>query len=382
MIQAEKLALEEHIKTKALWKEIFSEDTERYLDYYYKEVAPQNEIYVTRMGEDMVSMLHLNPYSVCMGKKKADVHFIVAVAAKKSYRHQGRMAAMLHRAFYELYEKKEPFTFLTPASEDIYLPFGFRTVSVQETLTVCCREKTDADFRQKLRLRPAEEKDLAEASKFSSDILAGNCMVYADRSLSYMKRCQREQKAMNGGILLFYRGNRLTGYCFSGDEGGPEVWEVILAPEKGSDTALSDWDAAAAEAVGVLSDYFSGRQSFKIKGFLPDTRLPQSKGLNRQVHPASMVRIVNLSAFVERMTAKEHLEFEFLVQDQLIRENNGSFRFVITPNGGRLIRLNRAARQTVTVETVTDLFFGKGKAFPELSGKLNVLCPVCFTELV
>lgn len=77
MIQAEKLALEEHIKTKALWKEIFSEDTERYLDYYYKEVAPQNEIYVTRMGEDMVSMLHLNPYSVCMGKKKADVHVSV-----------------------------------------------------------------------------------------------------------------------------------------------------------------------------------------------------------------------------------------------------------------------------------------------------------------
>lgn len=380
-IQVLKLPLEERKNTKTLWKEIFSEDTDKYLEYYNHQVVTHNEVYATESEGKIVSMLHLNPYSVHMGQKKAEVHFIVAVAVKEKYRRQGRMAAMLNGALNGLYEKREPFTFLTPVSEEIYLPFGFRTVAGKESLSVSPKEAARAEFAHGYCLKPAEEKDLGAVSKFSSDILEKKCMVHVDRSLSYMRQCQKEQEAMNGGILLFYRKNKLAGYCFTGDENGPEVWEIVMSPGGGKKTEWKGWSAANREAFYALAEYFSGRDTLKVSGFLPGTELPEIAGANRQRRPAVMVRIVNLAAFVEHMTAKTHMEFEFCIKDKILKENNGSFRFILSPEGGRLIRLKKTVRQTVTVETLTDLFFGSGKEFLELSKQIRVLCPVYFTEL-
>ena len=172
-----------------------------------------------------------------------------------------------------------------------------------------------------------------------------------------------------------------AGYCFTGDEKGPEVWEVVLLPKEGQNTDLKDWSSANRDAFYALAEYFSGRPTLKVSGFLPGTKLPEAAGAERQRRPAAMVRIVNLEAFVERMTAKTYLEFEFCVSDKILKENNGSFRFILSPEGGKLIRLEKTARQTVTMETLTDLFFGSGKEFVELSKQIRVFCPVFFTEL-
>ena len=46
-----KLEQSEHIATRKLWEEIFPEDTEAFLDYYYY-IKAKNQIYVVkRMGE-------------------------------------------------------------------------------------------------------------------------------------------------------------------------------------------------------------------------------------------------------------------------------------------------------------------------------------------
>ena len=75
-----KLAVEEHIKTRKLWEEVFSEDTEAFLDYYYTYIAQENEIYVIEDAERIVSMLHLNPYDMRIGESIYRIHYIVAVA--------------------------------------------------------------------------------------------------------------------------------------------------------------------------------------------------------------------------------------------------------------------------------------------------------------
>ena len=82
-VRPKKLLRAEHGKTRAVWKEVFSEDSEKYLDYYYTNVASQNEIYVTEENGEIASMLHLNPYAVRMGGAKVNAHFIVAVAARR-----------------------------------------------------------------------------------------------------------------------------------------------------------------------------------------------------------------------------------------------------------------------------------------------------------
>ena len=41
-----KLEKTEHEKTRRLWEEIFTEDTEAFLDYYYSIKKAENEIFV------------------------------------------------------------------------------------------------------------------------------------------------------------------------------------------------------------------------------------------------------------------------------------------------------------------------------------------------
>ncbi len=43
-----KLKQEEHRMTRSLWEEIFTEDDEAFLDYYYQVKTAENSIYIIR----------------------------------------------------------------------------------------------------------------------------------------------------------------------------------------------------------------------------------------------------------------------------------------------------------------------------------------------
>ena len=77
-------------------------------------------------------MLHLNPYTLMVNGKEEPSHYIVAVATEEACRKRGYMAALLKTALQDMYQAGEPFTFLMPAAEAIYLPHGFSTVYEQE----------------------------------------------------------------------------------------------------------------------------------------------------------------------------------------------------------------------------------------------------------
>ena len=50
--------------TRSLWEEIFTEDDEAFLDYYYQVKTAENSIYIIEEEDGPVSMLQLNPYPV------------------------------------------------------------------------------------------------------------------------------------------------------------------------------------------------------------------------------------------------------------------------------------------------------------------------------
>ena len=71
-----KLTQEEHIRTRELWEEIFTEDTKEFLDYYYSVKTKENEIYVIEDEGKIVSMLHLNPYQMRIKDTIHQTHYI------------------------------------------------------------------------------------------------------------------------------------------------------------------------------------------------------------------------------------------------------------------------------------------------------------------
>ena len=118
---------EEQERTKKLYREIFPEDTEDFLDFYYKK-RPKRILAMEEDGE-VIAMLHLNPFLLSFFGKEIMATYIYAVATRKDKRKQGIMGELLRYSFQLLEEEGEAFCFLLPVTEQIYTPYGFQTVA-------------------------------------------------------------------------------------------------------------------------------------------------------------------------------------------------------------------------------------------------------------
>ena len=224
MMEVRKLRKEEHIRTRKLWEQIFVEDTPKFLDYYYSVKILDNEIYVIEDCGEIVSMLHLNPYTMRIGEKLYRTHYIVAVATDERYRKRGLMRKLLNKAMDDMKAAKEPFTFLMPAKEEIYLPFGFGTIYEQKQCLVVGKEYA----ARKLSFAEAEPSDCQDMAEFANEM----------RDESYYKTMIEEQKSQNGGILLAREGELLVGFVSYSKEPNLELREPLFKEKSDLESAV------------------------------------------------------------------------------------------------------------------------------------------------
>ncbi len=206
-----KLQVNEHTLTRRLWEEVFVEDTPEFLDYYYSVKTKDNEIYVIEDGDEIVSMIHLNPYQMRVEDKIYHTHYIVAVATKESYRKQGLMRQLLNHVMQVMADRGEPFTFLMPADEAIYKPFGFEFVYEQRRENVSGKKSEDST----LEIVEAGAEDCQSIANFANEILRTYDVV-TWRNAEYYKMILKEQVSEDGGILLMKRNGRIEGaFCYA-----------------------------------------------------------------------------------------------------------------------------------------------------------------------
>ncbi len=221
-----KLNKEEHIRTRALWEAIFTEDSKEFVDYYYSIKTRENEIYVIEKDGEIVSMIHLNPYPMWIGGEIHETHYIVGVATDPRYRRRGYMATLLHYVLKVMKDRGEPFTFLMPASEEIYRPFGFSFIYTQrQGYVVGKRHEVE-----NLRMTFATEKDCEEIAKFANTLLE-ECDIVTWRDAHYYQTVLAEQKSEQGGILLARQDEKLVGvFCYAIDETMEDARYVLREP--------------------------------------------------------------------------------------------------------------------------------------------------------
>lgn len=206
-----KLEKQEHIKTRKLWEEVFTEDTPEFLNYYYSVKTLENEIYVIEEDGEIVSMLHLNPYQMRIGNDIFQTHYIVAVATDENYRKRGYMAALLNHTMQVMKDRGEPFTFLMPAAEAIYKPFGFEFIYEQKRGYITGKAYKDDGMKFEL----AEQKDCQKIADFTNELLREYDVV-TWRDASYYETLLQEQASENGGILLAREREKIVGvFCFA-----------------------------------------------------------------------------------------------------------------------------------------------------------------------
>lgn len=199
-----KLEPEEHKNTRPLYEEVFHEDSQSFVEYYYTEKTKDNQIYVLEENEDIRSMLHLNPYRMMVNGQEKQAHYIVAVATQEAYRKRGYMKAIMKKALVDMYQAGESFTFLMPAAEAIYLPHDFRTVYEQKRRFYVSRSRQAVSKDHEVR--PAAREDCLELSEFANEYLRKNYQVYAIRDDAYYMRLIQEYES-DGGKLMIRRTN-------------------------------------------------------------------------------------------------------------------------------------------------------------------------------
>lgn len=306
-----KLKSVEHERTRLLWEEIFQEDTKEFLDYYYSLKTRDNEIYVIEAQGEIVSMLQLNPYQVRFGKDTYPLHYIIAVATKENYRKQGMMARLLRCAMTEMYIRKEPFTFLMPATEAIYMPFGFRFIYEQEQ----CEIVAESNQQRKLRFVHedeknsgihffcAEPKDCADIADYANIFLKKYDVVTV-RSKDYYKTLLAELKSENGGILIAKREDTIVGVLSYAKGQQYEIREPLFFTE-------DDLCQAICFVTG------SEKQKVKVYGY----------GFEKKV-PVIMARVLHLETFLKSLLLSENVDCYIKIRDDILEQNNGIFHIL------------------------------------------------------
>lgn len=243
-----KLNKNEVSATRTLYEEVFCEDSEAFVSYYYENKAPVNTAYVleTEQGE-IVSMLHLTPYTVCVksGDKwlRLPVCYVVGVATRRDYRRRGCMARLLEAAVQHCAHLQIPYLFLMPADSAIYEPFGFRFCyerpefyvnykkeDLPEGMTVVdlkaedngilCNMQNEAEKKEEnVKDCICGEKDTARLAEFANAWLYAHCDFFLQRSNEYYVNLIKELEAQRGGISVFMWKGEIAGYyAYTGEE--------------------------------------------------------------------------------------------------------------------------------------------------------------------
>lgn len=222
-----KLDKKEVSATRQLYEEVFSEDSEAFVSYYYENKAPANTAYVleTEQGE-IVSMLHLTPYTMCV--KGADkwlrlpACYVVAVATRGDYRRRGCMARLLEAAVQHCVRLQIPYLFLMPADPAIYEPFGFRFCYARPEFYVnhdgaeLPAGMTVVDIKSTDNGKLCDMQNMAE---FANAWLYAHCDFFLQRSREYYVNLMKELEAQRGGISVFMWEGEIAGYyAYTGEE--------------------------------------------------------------------------------------------------------------------------------------------------------------------
>lgn len=325
----------ENQRARKLYEEIFDEDSPAFVDYYFRVKAAENEIFVVENEkQEILATLHLNPYKMMFCDERVKTNYIVAVATRADCRHQGMMRSLLQASLQEMYRREETFTWLMPAAEAIYRPFGFRFIYEKNKMTVTAdvlqRAETDENWQihsdqevsGDIFCEEAKKEDLAELACFAEKQLSKLAEVYTVHDIAYFEQRMQEAECEGGRLVLIRNENRICGYFLALRE-QREAWEIVVenAVQKQAFPAVLRWLEA-------------GREKCTLTAF-PKIWEQYAKSENV---PAIMGRIVHLERFVRCLKTKKEQEFKIRLTDSLIPKNNGYFLIKTGAGGGTVTK--------------------------------------------
>ena len=251
------LDAEDKDETKHLWHMCFPEDSESFIEYYYKEKTKDNEILVKKDNGLLISMVQYNPYAVKLRGRLWKLDYLVGVATEESRRREGHFRDVFVKMLHDEEAAGKPITYLVPVNPAVYAPMGFTfignvasyelTEEAKKTLTRTVCQDTPADC--------------GRAAVYMEQWLGARYEMYTRRDAAYVSRLIKELASENGTLEFLEQDGRLVGLdAYWG-------WEVrehrLLYAEDAYTVKTGEklWNMARLTNIGALLAAFGLKQA-------------------------------------------------------------------------------------------------------------------------
>ena len=251
------LDAEDKYETKHLWHMCFPEDSESFIEYYYKEKTKDNEILVKKDNGLLISMVQYNPYAVKLRGRLWKLDYLVGVATEESRRREGHFRDVFVKMLHDEEAAGKPITYLVPVNPAVYAPMGFTFIG-----NVAFYELTE-EAKQTLTRTVCQDtpEDCGRAAVYMEQWLGARYEMYTRRDAAYMSRFIKELASENGTLEFLEQDGRLVGLdAYWG-------WEVrehrLLYAEDAYTvkTGEKPWNMARLTNIGALLAAFGLKQA-------------------------------------------------------------------------------------------------------------------------
>lgn len=251
------LDAEDKDETKHLWHMCFPEDSDSFIEYYYKEKTKDNEILVKKDNGLLISMVQYNPYAVKLRERLWKLDYLVGVATEESRRREGHFRDAFVKMLHDEEAAGKPITYLVPVNPAVYAPMGFTFIG-----NVASYELTE-EAKQTLTRTVCQDtpEDCGRAAVYMEQWLGARYEMYTRRDAAYVSRLIKELASENGTLEFLEQDGRLVGLdAYWG-------WEVrehrLLYAEDAYTvkTGEKPWNMARLTNIGALLAAFGLKQA-------------------------------------------------------------------------------------------------------------------------
>ena len=251
------LDAEDKDETKHLWHMCFPEDSESFIEYYYKEKTKDNEILVKKDNGLLISMVQYNPYAVKLRGRLWKLDYLVGVATEESRRREGHFRDVFVKMLHDEEAAGKPITYLVPVNPAVYAPMGFTFIG-----NVAFYELTE-EAKKTLTRTVCQDtpENCGRAAVYMEQWLGARYEMYTRRDAAYVSRLIKELASENGTLEFLEQDGRLVGLdAYWG-------WEVrehrLLYAEDAYTvkTGEKPWNMARLTNIGALLAAFGLKQA-------------------------------------------------------------------------------------------------------------------------
>lgn len=207
-------------EVRKLWEQSFN-DPASFVDYYFDRIYEKNRVLSAVLNDELIGMIHLNPYVVSYKGEEYNCPYIVGVAVRPDMQGKGVMHAMMEKVLNDI-KREAPFAFLMPKKEEYYNGLGYKKVYSTRILDISI---VDADVFERdvmdnysslmldvvslSRLNDCEYENLAE---WINHIMKQQYNGFCIRNKDYLKELTEEHRCQHGDVCV------VTETCM-GDDG-------------------------------------------------------------------------------------------------------------------------------------------------------------------